>query len=107
MKEFIHRKTGEEMMTAPWSCTVVEEGTLTCKGRQFLFVVGDALVGSSCVGVGTLRYIQVPGFVALWRFRVDDNGDPVSAVDPVTDDELRDAIQQALTEKFPGLQVCF
>ncbi len=94
-------------MAAPWSCTVVEEGRMSCKGRDFLYIVGDALVGSSCVGVGTLRYIQVPGFVARWRFRFDGNGDPVSAVDPVTDDEQRAAIQRTLSEKFPGLQVCF
>ncbi len=94
-------------MAAPWSCTVVEEGRMSCQGREFLYIVGDALVGSSCVGVGTLRYIQVPGFVARWRFRVDGNGDQVSAVDPVTDDEQRAAVQKTLSERFPGLQVCF
>ena len=94
-------------MVSPWSCTVVEEGRMTCGDREFLYIVGDALVGSSCVGVGSLRYIQVPGFVERWRFRADDNGDPVSAVDPVTGDEQRAAVQKALSEKYPGLQVCF
>ncbi len=107
MKEYIHRQPGEEAQILPWSFTLVEEGRMPCGGRDVLYVVGDALVGSSCVGVGTLRYIHVPGYVAQWHHRLDADCNPVSAVDPVTDEEDRAAIQEMLSSLFPGLQVCF
>ncbi len=80
---------------------------MVCGGREFLYVVGDALIGSSCVGAGTLRYVRVPGFIAQWQFRLDDNGNPVSTVDPVRDEKNREEIQTMLLKKYPGLQVCF
>jgi len=107
MKEHVHRGPGEESPVNPWSCTVVEEGRMACGGREFLYVVGDALIGSSCVGAGTLRYIQVPGFIGRWQFRLDDDGNPVSAVDPVMDEVDRAEITGELSRKYPGLQVCF
>jgi hypothetical protein len=107
MKEYVHKGPGEEVQVNPWSCRLVEEGRLPCGGREFLYVIGDAVIGSSCVGAGTLRYIQVPGFIAQWHFRLDDDGNVISAVDPVTDDENRAHIQKTLSGKYPGLQVCF
>lgn len=107
MKEYIHRKPGEEAQMGPWSFTVVEECRMKCGGGELLYVIGDALVGSSCVGVGSLRYIQVPGFIAQWHFRRDDNDNPVSSVVPVADSAVRTDIQGTLSAKHPGLQVCF
>ncbi len=107
MKEHVHREPGQESLANPWSYTIVEEGRMACCGREFLYVVGDALIGSSCVGVGTLRYIHVPGFIGRWQFRLDDDGNPVSSVDPVMDDLNRAEITGALSKKYPGLQVCF
>ncbi|HOT43508.1 MAG TPA: hypothetical protein PLM53_03515 [Spirochaetota bacterium] len=107
MNEHVHRGPGEESRVNPWTYTVVEEGRMVCGGREFLYVVGDALVGSSCVGAGTLRYIHVPGFIGRWQFRLDDDGNPVSAVDPVMDDTDRAEIRNVLSAAYPGLQVCF
>jgi hypothetical protein len=107
MKEYIHRKPGEETQVGPWSCRVVEERGISVNGGELLYIIGDALVGSSCVGAGSLRYIQVPGFITRRHFRLDIDGSPVSAVEPVMDDTIRAVIQKTLSERHPGLQVCF
>ncbi len=107
MKEYFHKEPGEEAQVGPWSFTVVEECRMEFGGGELLYVIGDALVGSSCVGVGSLRYIQVPGFIAQWHSRKDNNDNPVSAVVPVADIDARADIQRILSAKHPGLQVCF
>ncbi len=96
-----------ESAALPWPCRVVEEGRMVCRGREFLYTVGDARVGSACVGAGTLRYIHVPGFITAWRSRTDGAGVPVSDVEPVTDETDRIAIRGILAERHPSLQVCF
>ena len=106
MKEYFHRKPGEEAHTVPWPCRVAEECRISCNGRELLYVIADALVGSSCVGAGSLRYIQVHGFIQRWHYRHDEDGNPVSAVDPV-DEALRAVIQKTLADRHRGLQVCF
>lgn len=107
MKEHIHLEPGADSNVLPWTFTIVAEGTMRCGNREFLYIIGDALVGSSCVGIGRLRFIQVPGFIEKRCFRTNECGRPVSAVSPVGDDRSRTEIQNVLAVKFPGIQVCF
>ncbi|MBN2077863.1 MAG: hypothetical protein JW838_02790 [Spirochaetes bacterium] len=91
----------------PWPCRVVEEGRMSLGGREFLYMVGDATMGSACVGAGCLRFVYVPGFVESWQSRRSGAGEAVSLIEPVTDGNDLAAIKGLLAERHPSLQVCF
>ncbi len=76
-------------------------------GREFLYMVGDATIGSACVGAGSLRYVYVPGFITAWRSRRSGAGEEVSLVDPVRDGDEQASIRRLLAARYPSLQVCF
>lgn len=107
MREYVHREPGMESAALPWPCRVVEEGRMSLGGREFLYMVGDATIGSACVGAGSLRYVYVPGFVTAWRSRRGGAGEAVSLVDPVRDGDDQAAIRRLLAGRHPSLQVCF
>ena len=89
MREYVHRKPGEETRSGPIEFTVREEGLLDLDGGRVLYLVGDSKIGSACVGAGVLAYIYVPGIVAAWHAARSDDGSPVSSVEPVMDEETR------------------
>jgi hypothetical protein len=107
MREYAHREPGMESAALPWPCRVVEEGRMCLGDREFLFMVGDATIGSACVGAGSLRYVYVPGFVAAWRARRNDAGEAVSLVEPVREGDEQASISRLLAARYPSLQVCF
>ncbi len=107
MREYVHRKPGDETRSVPLFYTVREECRLDLDGREILYLVGETPIGSACVGAGVLGYIFVHGFVLEWHAAFADDGSPVSRVEPITDECARARVRALLAPRHPGLQVCF
>jgi hypothetical protein len=107
MRDYVHRKPGEETRSVPLFYTVREEGRMDLDGRAVLYLVGETQIGSACVGAGVLNYIFVQGYVLEWHAAVADDGSPVSRMEPITDDDARARVCAILAPRHPGLQVCF
>ncbi|OPX40578.1 MAG: hypothetical protein B1H13_06775 [Desulfobacteraceae bacterium 4484_190.3] len=107
MEQYIHQELEKEVKSISGSYTLVEEEHLIYRGREVLYVVGFAMVDSSCCGVGGCRFINIPGYVVSWKREKDVSGLPVSEIEPITEEEEQKEIKKLLEFKYPHSQIHF
>lgn len=105
--EYIHRAAGEEVRSAAWHYSVIEEIRVPVSFGDVLCVLASSSVGSACCGAGEVRYVLVPGRVISWMERRGPDGRAVSLVVPVGEGTRVEEIRAALRPAYPGLQICF
>ena len=105
-REYTH-DIGREVRSISGGYEFEKEGNLQIDGREVLYVVGNAVVDSSCCGVGGCRYALVPGYVRQFKTRQDDHGLWISEVEPIIDMATRQEITRVLKEKEIVQQVQF
>lgn len=98
VRDYVHMELGQENKSISGTYTLVKESTLKHNGRDILYVVGTAIVDTSCCGFGSLLYATVPGYVVKWKVREDEAGLSVSQVEPIEDETIKREIAQALKE---------
>ncbi|MFP3911746.1 MAG: hypothetical protein ACLFUT_06685, partial [Desulfobacteraceae bacterium] len=76
-------------------------------GRAVLCAVGNAVVDSSCCGMGGCRYALVPGYVKRLKKRKNEAGLWISEVEPVADPEIRKEITRRIQKEEWVNQVQF
>lgn len=88
--------------------TPEREVRLPYKGREVLYVVGRAVVESSCCGAtGSWTYAIVPGFIVDWQYTQNEKGLPVSEVQPIPDEATRERIRKLVEKKESAVMVGF
>ncbi len=91
-----HTNLGEDIVTGiAGTYTPEKEVRLPYNGREVLYVVGEAILASSCCGVGNWVYVAVPGYILKWHSSNDD-GVAVSDVEPVGDAAEREDIRKII-----------
>jgi len=105
--EYTHLKTGEEIPCIAGYYTPRKEVRIDYNGRQVLYVVGQAVIESSCCGIGSWGYVLVPGYILDWQNRTNEAGLPVSTVEPVSDRTAREEIGQIIRETEAISQINF
>ncbi len=73
-----------------------KEVRLKYNGREVLYVIGQAVVESSCCGAGSWIYATVPGYIVSWQNTKNEAGLPASEVEPISDEEARDSIRRTI-----------
>ena len=106
IREYKHELNREVRSISGWY-EFEKEGNLQIDGREVLYVVGNAVVDSSCCGVGGCRYALVPGYVRQFKTRQDEQGLWISEVEPIIDRVTRQEITRVLKEKEIVQQVQF
>ncbi len=76
--------------------TPQKEVRLRYDGSEVLYVIGKAVVESSCCGTGNWIYAIVPGYIINWQNTKNEAGLPVSEVEPISDDKAREDIRQII-----------
>ena len=107
MAEYIHQKPGTEIQCIGGHYTITEEGWMTYRERTLLYVVGVAIVDSACCGAGGCRFINIPGYVKSWQFKIHMDDLWVSEVEPITSENDRNDIKKLLVAQFPHSQIAF
>jgi hypothetical protein len=107
MPEYMHQEPGTEVRFIAGHYTIVEEGRLTYCGREVLYVVGIAVVGSNCCGVQGCRFVNIPGYIGAWKRRLSDGVTPMSVVEPIEDGNEQLEIREMLELRFPYSQILF
>ena len=101
MNEYTHLKLHEELSSAAGYYTLEKEIRLKYNDREVLYVIGRAVIDSSCCGSGNWGYAIVPGYVLNWQNSRNEAGLPVSQVEPISDEEARNNIRQIIqTSEF-------
>ncbi len=96
--KYTHLELNENVNCMAGYYTPQKEVRLKHNGREVLYVVGRAVIESSCCGVGNWGYALVPGYIVSWQSERNDAGLPVSEVEPVSDEAVRDSIRKIIKE---------
>jgi len=80
--------------------TPQQEERLEYNGRELLYVIGRAVVESWCCGrPGNRTYALVPGYIVNWQNTKNEDGLPVSEVEPILDEAARSNIRRTIETK--------
>jgi hypothetical protein len=96
---YTHQKLGEDNFGLAGFYTPQKEVRLALDGREVLYVVGRAVVESSCCGSGAWSYVLVPGYVIEWHVRKNEAGLPVSTIDVISNSETKSRITRLIRER--------
>lgn len=105
--EYTHLPLGKDVTCIAGYYTPLKEVRLKYDGREVLYVVGQAVVDSSCCGIGCWGYVLVPGYVINWQKRSNDLGLPVTDVETISDKTVQAGIRRIITEAKSISQVEF
>ena len=79
--------------------TPQQEVRLQHNGKEVLYVVGRAVVESSCCATGSWVYSVVPGYIVDWQHSQNEDGRPVTEVEPIVDKKVQEAVRQLIQKK--------
>lgn len=105
--EFTHPELGQEIRGLAGYYVPREEQSLLYDGKELIYVLGDACIDSSCCGVASWSYVQVPGFVLKKHVRGGGSQPAVSEIETIEDKGVREKIIQSLGKKYPGARIEF
>jgi len=91
-KDYTH-ELGKQIRSISGRYMLEREERIEMEGLDIFYVVGNAVVDSSCCGVWGCRYALVPGYVKKWKYRSDAQGNAISLVDPIADEDERRKIK--------------
>ena len=95
--KYTHLKLDEDYLTGiAGYYTPQKEVRLPHNGREVLYVIGRAVIESSCCGSGSWIYAIVPGYIVNWQNQRNGADLPVSEVEPILGDEAQEKIRRII-----------
>ena len=98
MSKYAHLELNRDVPAPSGYYTPQKEVRLNCNGREVLYTVSHAVIESSCCGASDFCSALVPGYVTGWRVGKNQDGIPVSEVEPITDEDTRDTVRKIIKE---------
>jgi hypothetical protein len=96
--DYAHLPLNEEVRGLSGFYIPCKEVRLKYDGREVLYIIGTSTVESACCGGGSCGYAIVPGFVVSWQKKKNKDGLPVSEVEPIDDDAVKQAIAKTIRD---------
>ncbi len=104
---FPHPELNRAVTAIGGHCVWVKEDRLPFEGREVLYLVGYAVLDTTCCGVGGFACALVPGFVVEWKSVLSPEGRPVSRVERIRDEATQAEIRRRLRDSERVHQVNF
>ena len=98
MANYTHLELDKEIEALAGYYVPLKEERLPYKGREVLYVVGQAVVDASCCGFMSSGYVLVPGYIVDWKSATNENDLPVTQVEPILDQEEQGIICDIIKE---------
>ncbi|MFH1775560.1 MAG: hypothetical protein ABH839_02745 [Chloroflexota bacterium] len=99
--KYTHMELDKEVDSIAGYYTPLKEIRLKHGSREALCIIGEAVIESSCCGVGSWRYALVPGYIASWQSSRNEAGLLQSEVEPVSDKASRKEIKELIEATEP------
>jgi hypothetical protein len=96
--KYTHLELDKNVTCVAGYYTPQKEVRLKYDDREVLYVIGRAVIESSCCGLGNWGYALVPGYIVSWQTRKNDAGLPVSEVEPISDEVAKSNIRKIIKE---------
>ncbi|MBF0118932.1 MAG: hypothetical protein HQK79_08860 [Desulfobacterales bacterium] len=106
-KDYIHQELNQEITAIGGHYNLVKENILSFDNRNILYILGCAIIDTSCCGKTGLFYGIVPGFIVKFKYKTTEEGLFVSIVDPVCDNSLQEKVKELIKKKEKVHQVIF
>lgn len=102
IEEFAHFPLNEEIHYSTGYIWKSEESTLRYGNEDVLYFVGNtSAMGGCCAGwYPPHMYIMVVGYLRKWQCRTNENGLPVSEIEPIRDPIIREDLIRILRERY-------
>ena len=97
MTSYTHLELNKDVATPSGYYNPRKEVRFDYNGREVLYTVNEAVIESSCCGVNDYCSITIPGYVVGWKTEKNSRGLPVSLIEPVTNENDRDAIRKIVS----------
>ena len=107
MRAYAHPIIGEEIRAIGGGYTTLKERLWAEGERQVVVAVRVAQVDSSCCGTGGCTVADVPGYLVEYQSSEDEEGRPVSLVEPIVDDGVRQRLAEQIRQAEKVQQVRF
>ena len=98
MTKYTHLELNKDIPAPSGYYTPNKEVRVKYNGREVLYILSQAVIDSSCCGVGEFNSALVPGFVVKWWAETNKEGLKVSEVEPIADEKARDAIRKIIKD---------
>jgi len=105
--DFPHPELNAQVTAIGGSYYLLKEVRMPMDDVELLYLVGVAVIDTSCCGTGGCAYALVPGVIRQWRYKISPDGRPVSQVCPVSDEAARKKIRAMIIKKESVHQVDF
>jgi hypothetical protein len=99
IEEYVHQALNQEVTAIGGYYLLVKEVRLPFHGREVLYLVGHAAFDTTCCGTGGCAYALVPGFIAKWKHRTNEEGLAVSQVEPIHDRTIQEQVRRLIDKR--------
>jgi hypothetical protein len=107
IREYLHEPLNQKVDAISGHYVFTKEGRLSYQNREILYLVGYAVIDTSCCGAGGCGFAWVPGYIVSWKSKVNAEGLPISQVEPIEDPEVRKETGDIIQKQEPVNQVQF
>jgi len=98
MTIYTHVELNKDIPAPSGYYTPSKEVRLKYDGREVLYVLSQAVIDSSCCGVGEFNSALVPGYIVKWRAETNKEGLEISEVESIADEKVRDDIRRIIKD---------
>lgn len=98
MADYFHVELNQEFYSKTGYFLISKENKIRYKGRDVLYIIGQACVEAGCCGIGSWKYISVPGYVINWHYRQNETGLPITEIETVNNQQDQDEIKRIIQE---------
>ena len=106
-QDFAHPRLGQEVTAIGGHYVFGKEIRMPFRSRELLYLVGYAVLDSTCCGVGGVAYVLVAGFIQEWKFKKNLTDDAISRIEPITDPAVRKEVSRIIRQKEMVHQITF
>lgn len=107
MKKYTHLELNREVRALSGYYIPLKEVRLKQAGREVFYLVTHTIVDSSCCGTADFNHALVPGYIVNWQTEKNKAGLPVSEVEPIADQAVKDKIREAILSSENVAQIEF
>jgi hypothetical protein len=105
--EFEHPELNEEITAIGGHYALIKQVRLPFRGQEVLYLVGWAVMDTSCCGSAGCAYVRVAGLIRRWQYKTAVAGRPVSLVEPIRDPAARKELRRIICRTEAVQQVSF
>jgi hypothetical protein len=105
--DFTHPELNKTVKAIGGEYVFIKETVLSFQEQDVLYLIGCAVFDTTCCGTGGVCYARVPGFIRDPKYKIGEDGRPVSLVAPIVDPMAQREIRRAIGNREAVQQVEF